>query len=43
MGLKVDLVTGPCTDTPTALARTQTLCGVTAMNMARRGTHDVLI
>jgi hypothetical protein len=43
MGLKVDLVTGPCTDTPTALERTRTLCGVTAMNMARRGTHDVLI
>jgi hypothetical protein len=42
MGLEVDLITGPCTDTPTALERTQTLCGVTALNMARRGTHDVL-
>ncbi|HXW23982.1 MAG TPA: hypothetical protein VEK73_04485 [Xanthobacteraceae bacterium] len=43
MGLKVDLVTGPCTDTPTALERTRALCGVTALNMARRGTHDALI
>ena len=43
MGLKVDLVTGPCTDTPTALERTQTLCGVTALNMARHGTHVTLI
>jgi hypothetical protein len=42
MGLEVDLITGPCTDTPTALERTRTLCGVTALNMARRGTHDVL-
>jgi hypothetical protein len=43
MGLKVDLITGPCTDTPTALERTRSLCGVTALNMARRGTHDALI
>jgi hypothetical protein len=42
MGLDVDLITGPCTDTPTTLERTRTLCGVTALNMARRGTHDVL-
>jgi hypothetical protein len=41
MGLKVDLITGPCTDTPTALERTRTLCGVTALNMARSGTHEV--
>ena len=42
MGLEVDLITGPCTDTPTVLERTRTLCGVTALNMFRRGTHDVL-
>jgi hypothetical protein len=41
MGLKVDLITGPCTDTPTALERTRTLCGVTALNMARSGTHEM--
>ena len=42
MGLTVDLITGPCTDTPTALERTRTLCGVTALNMARGGTHEML-
>lgn len=38
----VDLITGPCTDTPTTLERTRTLCRVTAFNMTRRGTPDVL-
>ncbi|WP_426407344.1 hypothetical protein [Bradyrhizobium ganzhouense] len=33
MGLAADLLTGPCTDTPTLLERTQKLCGVKAMNM----------
>lgn len=33
MGFTPDLLTGPCTDTPTLLERTQKLCGVNAMNM----------
>ncbi len=35
MGLTVDLLTGPCTDTPTLEKRTQALCRTPAMNMAR--------
>jgi len=34
MGLSITVVTGPCTDTPTLLARTQALCGIPAVNMA---------
>ena len=33
MGFAADLLTGPCTDTPTLLERTQKLCGVKAINM----------
>lgn len=33
LGFAADLLTGPCTDTPTLLERTQKLCGVKAMNM----------
>lgn len=36
MGVTVSLITGPCTDTPTALQRTQSLCGVPAI--ARSGS-----
>jgi hypothetical protein len=35
MGLRVTLVTGPCTDTPTIEQRTRDMCGVPAMNLAR--------
>jgi hypothetical protein len=35
MGLCPSLIAGPCTDTPTLRERTQSLCGVPAMNMAR--------
>jgi hypothetical protein len=35
LGLSVDLITGPCTDTLTLRERTQTLCRTPAMNMAR--------
>lgn len=35
MGLTVDLITGPCTDTPTLEQRTQALCRTPAMNMTR--------
>jgi hypothetical protein len=37
IGLSVNLITGPCTDTPTLQRRTVTLCGIPAMNIARRG------
>lgn len=33
MGVRVDLITGPCTDTPAARQRTEAMCGVTARNM----------
>jgi hypothetical protein len=33
LGFAVDLLTGPCTDTPTLLERTQKVCGVRAVNM----------
>jgi hypothetical protein len=35
IGLSVNLITGPCTDTPTLRQRTQTLCGIPALNIAR--------
>ena len=35
IGLTISLITGPCTDTPAMCARTQTLCGISAVNMAR--------
>ncbi|MBN8874621.1 MAG: hypothetical protein J0H67_17425 [Rhodospirillales bacterium] len=34
-GLTPILLTGPCTDTPTIQARTQRLCGIPAINLAR--------
>jgi hypothetical protein len=37
MGLVVTLLTGPCTDTPTIQQRTQELCGLPALNLARGG------
>jgi hypothetical protein len=36
MGLKVDLITGPCTDTPVLRERTEALCGISAVNLANR-------
>jgi hypothetical protein len=36
IGLSVSLVTGPCTDTPTLRQRTQQLCGIPVMNIARQ-------
>jgi hypothetical protein len=38
IGLPVNLITGPCTDTPASQDRTQSLCKVAAMNMAGRGS-----
>jgi hypothetical protein len=42
MGLSVNLITGPCTDTPTLRQRTQALCGIPAVNMAQGGSLDIL-
>jgi hypothetical protein len=35
IGLTISLVTGPCTDTPILRERTQALCGIPAINLAR--------
>jgi len=34
-GLTISLITGPCTDTPTLRERTEALCGIPAINLAR--------
>jgi hypothetical protein len=41
LGLSVSLITGPCTDTPTLQQRTQALCGLPALNMARGGSQNI--
>jgi hypothetical protein len=41
IGLSIGLITGPCTDTPTLRQRTQALCGVPAVNLARGGIQDI--
>jgi hypothetical protein len=33
MGVRLDLITGPCTDTPTSRDRTEAICGIPARNM----------
>ena len=35
IGLEISLITGPCTDTPVLRERTEALCGIPAMNLAR--------
>ena len=45
IGLTISLITGPCTDTPAMRERTQALCGISAVNMARgldQGKHSHL-
>jgi hypothetical protein len=37
IGLPVNLITGPCTDTPASQRRTQSLCKAVALNMAGKG------
>ncbi len=39
-GLKVNLITGPCTDTPTLQERTRALCRIPAINTARGEEFD---
>ena len=40
IGLTISLITGPCTDTPAMRERTQALCGISAVNMARGFDHE---
>jgi hypothetical protein len=35
MGLPINLITGPCADTPVLRERTETLCGIPAINLFR--------
>jgi hypothetical protein len=35
IGLAISLITGPCTDTPVMRERTEGLCGIPAINLAR--------
>ena len=35
LGLSISLITGPCTDTPIMRERTEALCGIPAINLAR--------
>jgi hypothetical protein len=35
IGLKISLITGPCTDTSVLRQRTEALCGIPAINMAQ--------
>jgi hypothetical protein len=35
IGLTINLITGPCTDTPILRQRTEALCGIPAINLAR--------
>jgi hypothetical protein len=37
MGLRITLLTGPCTDTPTIQQRTHDLCGLPVLNLASGG------
>jgi hypothetical protein len=43
MGLVVNVITGPCTDTPTLQQRTQSLCGTPAINMSRGESSAALL
>ena len=45
IGLGISLITGPCTDTPIMRERTEALCGIPAINLARgpdRGAQSSL-
>ncbi|MCS3763127.1 hypothetical protein [Bradyrhizobium centrosematis] len=43
MGFSVDLITGLCTDTPTLRQRTESLCGIPALNMSRQKSESLPI
>jgi len=40
IGLAISLITGPCTDTPIMRERTEALCGIPAINLARGPDRD---
>jgi hypothetical protein len=42
MGLSINLITGPSTDTPTLQQRTQALCGISAVNLAHGPQQNLL-
>jgi hypothetical protein len=41
IGLAINLITGPCTDTPVLRERTEALCGIPAMNLLRGANAPV--
>jgi hypothetical protein len=41
IGLSIDLITGPCTDTSVLRQRTEALCGIPAVNLAH-GQEDIV-
>jgi hypothetical protein len=42
MGLAINLITGPSTDTPTLQQRTQALCGISAANLAHGPQQNLI-
>ena len=40
IGLAISLITGPCTETPTLRERTETLCGIPAINLFRSSGQE---
>ena len=42
IGLKISLITGPCTDTAVLRQRTEALCGIPAINLARTSGDGTL-
>jgi hypothetical protein len=42
IGLKISLITGPCTDTAVLRQRTEELCGIPAINLARSFADEIL-
>jgi len=42
IGLKISLITGPCTDTAVLRQRTEALCGIPAINLARSSGDGTL-
>jgi hypothetical protein len=41
IGLKISLITGPCTDTPVLRERTEALCGIPAINLLQSFGHEI--
>jgi hypothetical protein len=43
IGLEINLITGPCTDTSVLRKRTEALCGIPAINLSNCGGDETLI